>query len=159
ALLWAVHPLNTEAVDYLTQRTESMVALFYLLTLYAAMRAVGSRREGWWIAAAGLFNLCGVATKESMVTAPFILILADRAFFFDSFRTSFRKRWRVYLVLSAGWVLFAFLVRRTPFFSPTGFDIHVSVWTYLLNQAVVITDYLRLALLPRNLVFDYGVAR
>ena len=40
ALIWVLHPLNSEAVDYLTQRTESMMALFYLLTLYASVRAL-----------------------------------------------------------------------------------------------------------------------
>ena len=40
ALLWTLHPLNTEAVDYLTQRTELLMALFYLLTLYAGIRAL-----------------------------------------------------------------------------------------------------------------------
>ena len=30
ALVWTVHPLNTEAVNYITQRTESLMALFYL---------------------------------------------------------------------------------------------------------------------------------
>ncbi|HVU86332.1 MAG TPA: hypothetical protein VHD36_03360, partial [Pirellulales bacterium] len=34
ALLWALHPINTETVEYVTQRTELMVGLFYLLTLY-----------------------------------------------------------------------------------------------------------------------------
>ena len=47
ALIWVVHPLNTEAVNYLTQRTESMMGLFYFLTLYASIRARGSARA-WW---------------------------------------------------------------------------------------------------------------
>ena len=34
ALIWTVHPLQTETVDYLSARTESMMSLFYLLTLY-----------------------------------------------------------------------------------------------------------------------------
>src|SRR6185295_11314849 len=42
ALVWALHPLNTEVVDYVTQRTESMMALCYLLTFYASARAIGS---------------------------------------------------------------------------------------------------------------------
>ncbi len=42
ALLWTVHPLNTEAVDYVTERSESLMALFLLLTLYCAIRASGS---------------------------------------------------------------------------------------------------------------------
>ena len=40
-----MHPLNTEVVDYLTQRTESMMALFYLLTLYASVRGAQWRPD------------------------------------------------------------------------------------------------------------------
>jgi len=39
ALLWAVHPLQTEAVTYVVQRAESLMGLFYLLTLYFFIRA------------------------------------------------------------------------------------------------------------------------
>ena len=38
ALLWTVHPLQTEAVTYIVQRAESLAALFYLLTLYCTIR-------------------------------------------------------------------------------------------------------------------------
>ncbi len=38
ARLWALHPLHTETVEYVTQCTELMVGLFYLLTLYGALR-------------------------------------------------------------------------------------------------------------------------
>ncbi len=41
ALIWIVHPLQTESVTYVIQRAESMMGLFYLLTLYAFVRAVG----------------------------------------------------------------------------------------------------------------------
>ena len=40
ALIWLIHPLQTEVIDYITQRTESMMGLWYLLTFYAAMRAM-----------------------------------------------------------------------------------------------------------------------
>ena len=39
-LLWVAHPLNSEVIGYLTQRTESLMALFYLLTMYVSMRAL-----------------------------------------------------------------------------------------------------------------------
>jgi len=44
ALLWALHPLQTETVVCIAQRTESLCALFYLLTLYCFIRAVESGR-------------------------------------------------------------------------------------------------------------------
>ena len=44
ALLWALHPLQTAAVTYVVQRAESMMGLFYLLTLYCFVRAVGTNQ-------------------------------------------------------------------------------------------------------------------
>jgi hypothetical protein len=46
SIVWMVHPLQTEAVDYVTQRTESMMALFLLVALHAAIRSAGSSRPG-----------------------------------------------------------------------------------------------------------------
>ena len=37
-----------------------------------------------------------------------------------------------------------------------GFSAGASAWTYLLNQTVMITHYLRLAIWPRSLVVFYG---
>ena len=42
ALLWALHPLQTESVTYIVQRAESLVGLFYLLTLYCFIRGASS---------------------------------------------------------------------------------------------------------------------
>ena len=39
ALLWLLHPLQTEAVTYVSQRSESLVGLFYFLTLYGFVRS------------------------------------------------------------------------------------------------------------------------
>jgi len=45
ALLWTVHPLQTEAVTSIIQRTESLMGLFYLLTLYCFIRGAESRSQ------------------------------------------------------------------------------------------------------------------
>ena len=41
AALWVAHPLNTEAVTYIVQRTESLAGLFYLLVIYCLIRVSG----------------------------------------------------------------------------------------------------------------------
>jgi protein O-mannosyl-transferase len=41
-LLWTLHPLQTEAVTYISQRAESLMGLFYLLTLYCFIRSIRS---------------------------------------------------------------------------------------------------------------------
>ncbi len=48
ALIWTVHPLQTGAVMYIIQRNESLVCLFYLVTLYCVVRgaAAGVRGQG-----------------------------------------------------------------------------------------------------------------
>lgn len=43
AAIWAVHPLQTQAVTYVVQRSESLCALLYLLTVYCVIRGYASR--------------------------------------------------------------------------------------------------------------------
>jgi protein O-mannosyl-transferase len=156
ALLWVVHPLTTDAVTYITQRTESLMALFYLATLYASLRAQSSG-HGWaWTIAAGLACALGMGSKESMATAPLVVVLFDRVFLFHSVRDAFRARWRLYFGLALTWVILAFQLASTPRANSAGFETDVSVWTYLLNQAVMIVRYLRLVFWPVDLVINYG---
>jgi tetratricopeptide (TPR) repeat protein len=156
ALLWIVHPLNTEVVEYVTQRSESMVAAFYLLTIYASTRALGSGRAPWWSAAAVAACALGMACKESMVTAPVAVYLYDRTFAFGSWSGAMRARWRLYAALAATWLLLAALIWSGPRAYSAGFSTDVRPWTYLLNQAVLIPRYLRLAIWPTGLVVAYG---
>jgi tetratricopeptide (TPR) repeat protein len=44
ALLWTLHPLQTESVTYIVQRAESLVGLLYLGTLYCFIRAICAER-------------------------------------------------------------------------------------------------------------------
>jgi tetratricopeptide (TPR) repeat protein len=80
ALLFLVHPLQTQSVTYVIQRGESMMGLFYLLTLYAFIRGVDSPRRGWWFAGSIAACALGMATKAVMVTAPVMVLLYDGVF-------------------------------------------------------------------------------
>jgi tetratricopeptide (TPR) repeat protein len=155
ALLWALHPLNSEVVNYISQRSESLMAAFFLLTLYAAIRAHEQRGVGWTFVAIAAC-LAGVASKESMAVAPLVIALYDRVFFFESWRAAVRTRRWLYVGLAATWVFAAVLIAAGPRAAVAGFSSGISPWTYLLNQAVVITHYLRLTLWPDSLVVFYG---
>jgi len=156
ALLWALHPLNTEAVNYVTQRSELMMALCYLLTLYAALRAWDSPTTGRWAAIATAACAMGMACKESMATAPLMVALYDRVFLFESFTQALKSRRRLYVGLSMSWIVLAFMMWSGPRMRSAGFSSGVSPWTYLLNQGVLIVRYLGLAFWPRDLVATYG---
>jgi hypothetical protein len=159
ALVWVLHPLNTEAVDYLTQRTELMMGLCFLLTLYASIRAAGAPTGRGWPLAAVLSCAVGMGCKESMVTAPVMVLLFDRVFLFDSLAAAVRARWRLYAGLTATWAVLALLLWSGPRVHSAGFSSGVSVWTYLLNQPVMILRYMRLAVWPNALVINYGWPR
>jgi tetratricopeptide (TPR) repeat protein len=157
ALLWAVHPLNTEAVAYITQRTEGLFALFALLTLYASVRAHTSPRGKLWQRTAIWACVLGMTCKETMVATPVLVALYDRVFVYPSFRSAVAARGRFYGWLAATWVVLAVVVLASPRTFGAGFSsTDPSVWHYLLNQTVVITRYLWLSVWPQSLVLFYG---
>src|SRR6185436_16649031 len=77
SLLWLVHPLETAAITYISQRGEAMASFFYLVFLYAFLRSLSSARPR----AARLVALAslalGFATKEIIATAPAVAFLFD----------------------------------------------------------------------------------
>jgi len=160
ALLWTVHPLNSEVVAYITQRTESLMAVCYLLTLYGSVRALGARRPLKWRVLSVAACAAGTACKETIATAPLAVLLYDRVFAFPSLREAFRVRGGFYGALASTWLLLAALVFSAGQTLSSGFGTaSVSPWTYLLNQAEMVTRYLRLAVWPGPLVLYYGWPR
>lgn len=153
ALLWLAHPLQTEAVTYLSQRTESLAGLCYLLTLYGFVRA-SQKPARRWVFLVPLAGACGMATKEIMVTAPVVVLLFDRTFVGGSFRAAWSAHRRIHLSLASTWILLLLLLaevheRGVGYVAITG-------WQYALTSCQSLLVYLRLALWPAPLVFDYG---
>jgi len=160
ALLWTVHPLQTESVTYLVQRAESLMGLWFLLTLYAAVRSFTAPRPLFWQAAAIGACLLGVASKEVMVAAPLLVLLHDRAFAAGTLRDAWQRRRGFYLGLFATWIPLFALVLATGGNrgGTTGFDVSVSLVGYWISQFEAITRYLALSFWPHPLVFEYGLS-
>jgi tetratricopeptide (TPR) repeat protein len=147
ALVWIVHPLNTEAVSYVGQRSESLAMLLLLVTLYCAIR-------GWRVAATIACAL-GMGTKETAIVTPAIVVCWDYVF-----RAGGASRRGFYLALTA-----TIAIVLLPMFGDTQGARAVRVlvaagrswtpWSYLWTQAGVITHYLVLAFRPVPLAFDY----
>jgi protein O-mannosyl-transferase len=159
ALIWALHPLNTGAVTYISARSESLMAMWYLATMLSAIQAHDLRHRFASSAAAVVFCALGMATKETMVTAPLAVLLLDRAVAFSSFKQAFLERGGLYAALAATWSILAALLLTGARADSVGFSLGVSSWTYLLNQAEILTDYLRRSFWPYPLVFAYGEPR
>jgi Flp pilus assembly protein TadD len=170
ALVWIVHPILTDAVTYVTQRTEVLMGLFYFLTLYCAIRAgepdtrPSARR--WWSGCAIAACALGMGSKQTMVTAPFVVVLWDWMFgpgtavpaagASASGPLAPRLRWRLYAGLAATWAILAALVALERWPHSIGFDREGwTPWTYLLTQTGIVVHYLRLSVVPAPLVLDY----
>ena len=157
AVCWAVHPLQTESVTYIIQRTESLMGLFLLLTLYCVIRGHHSLRRSGWYATAVICCALGMGSKEGMVIAPIIVLLYDRIFLADSWADLSHKRSRLYIGLAATWLILISLIivntaRGGGFMAAPA----VSCWRYALNQFGAIAHYLRLTFWPDRLCLDYG---
>jgi Tfp pilus assembly protein PilF len=158
ALIWGVHPLLTSAVTYTIQRAESMASLFYLLTLYASVRAARSRVPVAWYVLGVVWCLLGMATKELMATAPIVVLLYDRVFLFPDVGAMFRRRWGFYAGLASTWLLLLALMSSNQGRGNTvGFSAGISSSEYFATQFGAIVHYLRLVFVPYPLVLDYGV--
>lgn len=169
ALLWAVHPLLSEAVAYTIQRTELLFSVCLLLTLYCVLRAHGSPQNsdtetsndessnarGWWLAAI-VACAAGMASKEVMVVAPILVLIFDRLFLAGSWLGALRRRGPLYAGLAACWGLLALLVSTGSRSASAGFGFgDLTALDYLRTQAGVLVHYLRLAVWPNPLVLDY----
>ncbi len=158
ALLWTLHPLQTEAVTYVIQRVESLMGLFYLLTVYCFIRAVESPQPRRWQLGAIGVCLLGMATKEVMATAPVLVLLYDRTFAAGTFREAWRRRRWLHLGLAATWLPLAVMVASTGWNrgGTAGINVGVAPWAYWLTQFEAVTRYLGLAVWPHPLVFEFG---
>ncbi len=159
ALLWAVHPLLTESVVCIVQRTEVLAGLFYLLTFYCFIRATTTTPAGrGWQVLAVAACLLGMASKEIVATAPLLVLLYDRTFVAGSFREAWRRRKFFHGALAATWLPLAWLMAHSLKRGGTvGFGLGMNSWDYLLTQCEALTIYLKLSLWPHPLVVDYGL--
>jgi tetratricopeptide (TPR) repeat protein len=156
ALVWSVHPLLTEPVTYIVQRTELMMGLFYLLTLYAAVRAWDAARPAQWETVAIAACALGMACKEVMATAPVMVVLHDLLLRGQPWRELLRRRQRLYLGLAATWaVLVAILLGGAQVKGALGAKNPVGPIEYLWLQAKAIVHYLRLCVWPHPLRLAY----
>jgi protein O-mannosyl-transferase len=157
AVLFVAHPLTTEVVDYTFQRTESMMALFALLTLDCLCRAADSAHARRWLIASVIACALGMGCKQSMVVLPLIAIAYDRTFLARTFHEIFARRRIFYIALFLTIsILIYFQLQRTHY-DTVGIAgaRQLTPWTYLLTQSTVLSHYARLIFWPDPLSIDY----
>lgn len=84
SLLWAINPVQTQAVTYIVQRMASMSAMFYIFALYMYIRTrqtEGFAQQTRHLVFCGLFFLLALGCKENAITLIPSLLLVELLFF------------------------------------------------------------------------------
>lgn len=163
ALLFVSHPLATQSIIYIVQRMASMVALFYLWSLffYVKARITKNSMALAYYAAAVLTGMATLVSKENGYTLPLAIGLVELAFFREvQLKSLFQKQafWIVMIVL-AGFGVFILtqfgsaIKTRTPEF--TNEFREITPLSYLFTQLTIIPKYIQLLFLPINQNLDY----
>jgi tetratricopeptide (TPR) repeat protein len=156
AVLWAVHPLQTQAVTYIYQRMELLMGFFFLLTLYAFRRGADSAKPGLAYFGSVVACACGMLSKEVTVVAPLVVLLYDRIFVATSWMALWRLRWKYYLALASTWFLLAFVVVSQRHCYVEFRAAPSSPMEHAVSQPEAILTYLRLTFWPNHQCLDYG---
>lgn len=166
ALLFVAHPVQTEAVTYITQRFASLATLFYLLALVLYLKhRVGPKTgasSGVFYAAALLSTYAAQFTKEISFTLPFVICCVEFAFFRGPVPARLLRLAPFLLAMAViPWTLFGPGSTDAVGGEIMGLqlkDLHeISRHDYLVTQFRVIATYLRLLVFPagQNIDYDY----
>lgn len=160
ALLYAVHPLHTEAVAYVSGRADSMAAAFMFAALLCALVQGDSRRRLIGTVLAGLFFILALLSKESAAIFPFLLlaVMLLRPMPEDSSEESEAPRRDVYLrrmlpvAVTAVIVVIYGLLRLTVLrFGSGGDSTAPGFGVRLVDAGQAFALYIRLIFLPTGL--------
>jgi tetratricopeptide (TPR) repeat protein len=172
ALLFAVHPVHTEAVANLAGRAELLAALFFMAAFLAYLRATesGTRHASRFAVVAAVFYLLAMLSKESGVTLLGVVVAWEvvvRPGAHASWRRRLLDRSGVLLALAAA--VAAYLVLRSvaldaPFGSPevSSIDnplVDASLTERWATAAMIAVRYLGLLVFPLKLSADYSFAQ
>ncbi len=169
ALIFAVHPVNTDAVAYISGRRDVLMGLFYILsigcffrfyrTVSPAERAVsGSVKKQWWMLVLSLvFMVVSIMSKEMGATIPLVFIMYAA---YKDGAALLKKPW-FYFVAMVFLLLFSFFAFLTisgggsALVSLEGIRFHGnSPEVHYLTAATIFLHYLKLTVFPWKLILD-----
>jgi Tfp pilus assembly protein PilF len=162
AMLFAVHPLQTQAVTYVWQRSASLAALWYLLSMAAYIRwrlSGGGRWSAALYALALVSAVLGMLTKETVFTLPVVLVLYEIMFL----EAPTGRRVRMLLPLALTMLVIPLNIYQASgtgaMISEAGPGSILTRGVYLMTQFRVLVTYIRLLFFPvnQNLDYDYPV--
>ena len=167
ALLFAVHPLATESVTYITQRFESLATFFCLLALILHLQAhsATSPGRGRLLGAAALLStLLSMLSKETGVVTPILLVLINLLHLHDRPWAALRRSAAhlallpliPLLIVATHWTQTSGNMSAASLLNITNQSVNpYTLGEYLLTQVCAWMSYLKLLALPIGQNFDH----
>jgi tetratricopeptide (TPR) repeat protein len=166
AVLWAVHPIQTQAVTYIVQRMTLLATLFYMLSMLCYIQArlgrAGPGRWAYFFGCALSFSL-GIGSKEIAATLPVALILVETVFFQDLSKPGVRKKLLIIFIAgTAGIVLLGsiFFLQGDPLSVFGGYrTVDYSPLQRLMTQARILVLYITQIFypIPQRLSIEHDI--
>lgn len=157
ALLWCIHPLHTQTVNYLSQRMNGMAAFFFILSVYAYLKARTSpKHTAVFIVLCITSALAALGSKQNAATLPCIVFIFEWLFF-QKADWAWLRRKIPYLLMAMVLVVSIIAMFTKP--EEHRFLEHFD-GSKLLTQLRVNAHYLSLLCFPKpsRRVFDYDYA-
>lgn len=92
--LWAMNPIQTQAITYIVQRMAAMAAMFYVMALYCYIKARISnsvKNRLFWLSSLIISFLLAVGSKENAIMLPISLLIVEMIFFQEMSKPKIRK--------------------------------------------------------------------
>lgn len=178
AVLFLLHPVQTQTATYITQmRLEGLVVFFTFLVLTTFVYAVKASNQYLKIilyASSFLLAAFSVGTKEIIIVLPALILAFDWFFLAEGELSLFKKR----LLIHAGYFLIIFgllykfqiasphyisTIVTTPLANNRGniltTSVHdkITLFPYFISQFKVLLHYVRIFFWPFGISFDYDV--
>lgn len=107
ALLFAVHPVHTEAVSYICGRSSSLMTLFYLAALLSYVSGRTRDNRFYLYVATPVLFVMALSVKESAMTFPLALLFWE-AGCGGRWHTSIRQQWPTWAIAAVAVLFFIF---------------------------------------------------
>ncbi len=155
ALLFAVHPVNAEAVNFLAARNTLLSAFFVLLALLAYRRAATGHAKAYYCLS-GLFFLLGLFCKEPALMLPIVLFIHELADY-RAFRAKFMEKALAFLSFFLATAIYLVL-RAYALTSLVGAGQSMQgIVERLVQNVYIIPKYALIILFPLRLNANYSV--
>lgn len=163
ALLWAVNPVQTQAVTYIVQRMAVLATFFFLAALLCYLLGRRDRRrmkQFFWFLGGLVCFVLALGSKENSITLPAVLLLVEGIFF-----QSFNRIKKQHVLLGAGLLLVCgiaayLLANGNPLGSIINYENRsFTLWQRVLTESRIMVFYLSLLFFPApfRLSLDHDV--